>query len=155
LNNYGVLECSREYNCIVAFVLEQEFHCWWLTWKQNYLELYIFLCVRAKALTYWVVAIKLALYLLKLLIFVINNPSLFNSLSSSQYSQWNHIYRVVGMQLTEKYEENFDVSSEGPSSGVTRPPEYKLPVYKPTIYNAQAITGHMSSSVYKPLRLRV
>ena len=57
------------------------------------------------------------------------------------------------MQLTEKYEENFDVSSEGPSSGVTRPPEYKLPVYKPTIYNAQAITGHMSSSVYKPLRL--
>ena len=26
---------------------------------------------------------------------------------------------LVGMQLPEKYKENFDVSSEGPSSGVT------------------------------------
>ena len=26
---------------------------------------------------------------------------------------------LVGMQLAEKYKENFDVSSEGPSSGVT------------------------------------
>ena len=29
----------------------------------------------------------------------------------------------VGMQLHEKYKENFDVSSEGPSSGVTGGPE--------------------------------
>jgi hypothetical protein len=27
---------------------------------------------------------------------------------------------LVGMQLPEKYKENFNVSSEGPSSGVTR-----------------------------------
>jgi hypothetical protein len=27
---------------------------------------------------------------------------------------------LVGMKLPEKYKENFDVSSEGPSSGVTR-----------------------------------
>ena len=27
---------------------------------------------------------------------------------------------LVGMQLPQKYKENFDVSSEGPSSGVTR-----------------------------------
>ena len=27
---------------------------------------------------------------------------------------------LVGMQLPEKYKENFDVSSEGPSSGVTK-----------------------------------
>jgi hypothetical protein len=26
---------------------------------------------------------------------------------------------LVGMQLPEKYKENFDVSSEGPSSGIT------------------------------------
>ena len=28
---------------------------------------------------------------------------------------------LVGMQLPEKYKENFDVSSEGPSSGVVGP----------------------------------
>ena len=30
---------------------------------------------------------------------------------------------LEGMQLPEKYKENFDVSSEGPSSGVTVTPD--------------------------------
>ena len=33
---------------------------------------------------------------------------------------------LVGMQLPEKYKENFDVSSEGPSSGVTRVRSFKI-----------------------------
>ena len=32
-------------------------------------------------------------------------------------------HSLVGMQLPEKYKENFDVSSEGPLSGVTSPLE--------------------------------
>jgi hypothetical protein len=31
----------------------------------------------------------------------------------------NNKLSLVGMQLSEKYKENFDVSSEGPSSGVS------------------------------------
>jgi hypothetical protein len=40
---------------------------------------------------------------------------------------------LVGMQLPEKYKENFDASSEGPSSGVTDVWNYLTPDEGPSL----------------------
>jgi hypothetical protein len=51
---------------------------------------------------------------------------------------------LVGMQLAEKYKENFDVSSEGPSSGVTSQ-------NSPYIFSGSCIPTNESLFILLPL----
>jgi hypothetical protein len=44
-------------------------------------------------------------------------PQHFDASYAPGCSSWIESFGLTGMQLLEKYKENFDVSSEGPSSG--------------------------------------
>jgi ribulose 1,5-bisphosphate carboxylase large subunit-like protein len=51
-------------------------------------------------------------------VYIISLSKNLLSLIAGSANQMNKL-SLVGMQLPEQYKENFDVSSEGPSSGVT------------------------------------